>query len=442
MKNKRRISFIEKPEETYLVKDIEELNEIITQCRNQHRPLANLDLSNIELKNIDLSKMTIENVIFNTFDVTVSENKLIYNVCFKGSRLSKVSFAQCNLVRCNFDKLEPVKKEYEKLSHCLGINVEQNLETHIEETDFFLCQFELCRFRETYIKIADFRYSQFLNCSLGGSQIELGDFYMAAFKGTTNFTNCIWTHCSITNATFENHCLRMNSIKKLAQESYKNYSEIIIKYETWHKQNPCADFSCLNKAEDKNCIVKSKSYISREASEVYALLSGLYAGKGLFKDSNIAYELAKKNEAWSQYYTLKDELIILTSKLLPNKKKRHDTQSPNEMPRSRISRILKSLACIISFFPCWLLGFGYKLKNVVVFFITLVLVFGYIFHVKNDECNVWYDEVGYSLNNAMGPLDEFIEAVGCWLSSVQTTTGLLLIGFAGFIIANRIRNNY
>lgn len=80
--------------------------------------------------------LDIENVIFNTFDVKESEYKQIYNVCFKGARLHNVSFAQCQLVRCNFDKWELTLKEQEKLSLELEINAGQKRETYLEEVDF------------------------------------------------------------------------------------------------------------------------------------------------------------------------------------------------------------------------------------------------------------------------------------------------------------------
>lgn len=433
----KRVSFVERADEIYCVKTVEELEEIMAHCREQHKKLANLNLSGIRLSNVDMSGLIIENVIFNFFDVENPEWKPVYNVCFKGSRLHKVSFAQCKLVRCNFDKWEPVLKEKAKLSSgecCVG----RQQKTHMEEVDFFLCQFELCRFRKANIRMADFRYSQFTDCSLGGSRIELGDFYMAAFRGTTNFTDCMWTHCSMTNATFENNCLRIKSIRKLAQECYGDYSNYIIGYKTWYKQNPCADFSCQNEAEDKGSVVGSRSYIRREASEVYALLSGFYAGKGLFRDSNMAYERAKRNEALSQYYVLKEVWIKWWRRLFEDKGKGNGVVGIG----TELRRIGKSLLSLLAFVPCWVFGFGYKLMNVVICFIVLVLGFGYVFHIKGNKCEEWYDELGYSLNNSMGPLSEFIDVVGCWLSSLQTTIGLLLVGFAGFIIANRIRNNY
>lgn len=416
-----RISFIDQSAKMQKVKDAEELNELITQCRKQHKPFSCLDLSDVDLRNLDMSYLNIENVIFNTFDIKKNQYKPIHNVCFKGSRLHKVCFAQCQLVRCNFDKWELTQKEQEKISHEPGINAEQIHETHLEETDFFLCRFESCRFRKTNIKIADFRYSKFIDCSLGESRIELGDFYMTAFSGTTSFTDCRWWHCSITNATFENHCLRIKSIDKLVQEYYNDYSQIIIGHPRWFKQNPCADFSHQNDDEDKNRKIKSQAYTHQEASEVYALLSGFYAGKGLFKDSNLAYKRAKCNEALKHYFVLKDALKNITENL---------------------GTICKSLAGLFSFLLCWIMGFGYKITNVLICFVLLVIGYSFVFHTKKNDSIAWYNELAYSLNNSMGPFEKFIDIVGCWLSSLQTTAGLLLIGFAGFIIANRIRNNY
>lgn len=418
------ISFIDKSAKMRKVKDVEELNEIITQCRELNKPLSCLDLSDVDLKDLNMTCLDIENVIFNTFDVK-AKYKQISNVCFKGSRLRNVCFAQCQLIRCNFDKWELTLKEQEKISCELGINVQQIHETHLEEVDFFFCRFETCRFRRTNVKIADFRYSKFIDCSLGGSCIWLGDFYMAAFNGTTSFTDCLWSHCSITNATFENYCLRIKSINKLAQECYKDYSEIIIGHKQWFKQNPCADFSHQNDDEDKNHKIKSQAYIHQEASEVYALLSGFYAGKGLFKDSNLAYERAKRNEALKHYFILKDALINIHINACKN-----------------VGTACKSLASLFSFLLCWIMGFGYKITNVLICFILLVTGYSFVFHIKKDDSMAWYNELAYSLNNSMGPFEKFIDIVGCWLSSLQTTAGLLLIGFAGFIIANRIRNNY
>ena len=430
------ISFVDKSK-THRVKSIGKLKRKIAQCRKQKIPLADLDLSNIDMRNIDMQGLVIENVIFNTFNVRDPQKKEIYNVNFQGSILRNVCFAQCKLVCCNFDSYEKRDRKA-KLWSTLDINIEQDIQSRIKganiaEADFFQCRFESCRFRKTYICIADFRYSQFSDCSLSGSQVEFGDFYMAAFQGTTNFIDCLWTYCSITSVTFENHCLSMKSITKLVQESYEVYSWFT-GYKTWYRKNPCGTFSFL---VESDTFLEKKSYILHEVSETYALLCGLYAGKGFFSDSNVAYERAKRNEAYSQYCLLKDR-----------------------------KKSVKALVSLFSFILCWFLGFGYKLKNVVVSFILLVFSFGYVYYIKKNvfgtcfkenscscceklgcsqfdelDCN-WHDILGHSLINAMGSSDRFTDVVGYGLGSLQTLMGLLLIGFAGFIIANRIRNNY
>lgn len=426
----RKISFVQNRYPLTVIYKVEDLISQIASCREKQIPLANLDLSNIEIRDIDMSGIEIIDVVFNSYDVTHSDYKSIRNVSFKGSKLTRVSFAQCSLERCNFDNDEPTLKEIAKQQEKNVDNVFKKAKTVINEADFFMCRWESCRLRRSEINVADFRYSEFINCSLGGCRINLGDFYMAAFKGTTNFTDSVFVHCSITNAVFENDVIRMKGIRQLVQECHEDYSNVIIGHANWHKQNPCADFSHLNESEDKGLVVKSKAYIHQEASIVYAQLSGLYAGKGFFKDSNLAYEKAKRNEALANYYEMMNEFRLLFSR---NRGKKIG---------SIITQIVKDILTLFKFSICWVLGFGYKLKNVVVCIAALIIGYTLLFHVKSATEYPWYDELAYSLNNTIGPYEKFMEVVDVWLSSIQTTIGILLIGFAGFVIANRVRSNY
>ena len=429
-KEDRRISFVTDVDSLRVINDIISLKSLVATCKENNIPLTNLDLSNVEIKDIDMSGLEIVNVVFNTYDVTRSGYKTISNVSFKGSKLTKVSFAQCSLERCNFDNDKPTLKELAKRQEDTSTHALKNYKTIINEGDFFMCRWESCRLRRSEVNIADFRYSEFINCSLGGCRIRLGDFYMTAFRGTTNFTDSVFMECSITNTIFENDCIRMKGIEKLVQECYEDYSNIIIGHPQWYKQNPCADFSHQNDNEDKGNSVKSKVYTHQEASVVYAQLSGLYAGKGFFKDSNLAYEKAKCNEAWSRFYDLKDKFSNLVAPL--NDEKRN----------TNMGGIGKNLFSLLKFAICWTLGFGYKLKNVVACIIILVIGYTLLFHVKSDCSFPWYNELAFSLNNTIGPYEKFMEVVDIWLSSIQTTIGILLIGFAGFVIANRVRSNY
>lgn len=426
----KRVSFVNDINGLRVINKIDDLKSIITQCRENNTPLAKLDISNIEIKNIDMSGLEITDVIFNTFDVAQANYKLIYNVSFKGAKLTRVSFAHCSLERCNFDNDEPTLKELIKQKEIVLTETLKDSKTIINEADFFMCRWDSCRLRKTEVNIADFRYSEFINCSLGGCHINLGDFYMTAFRGTTNFTDSIFMHCSITNAIFENDLIRMKGINKLVQECYKDYSNVIIGHKNWYKQNPCADFSHQNDNEDKGHNVKSKAYTHLEASVVYAQLSGLYAGKGFFKDSNHAYEKAKRNEAWAKYYDLVNECCNII------------TRFRNKRKNVSISNICKDFYALLKFAIFWVLGFGYKLTNIVLCIVSLVVGYSLLFHIKSEQKDPWYNELAYSLNNTIGPYEKFMEVVDIWLSSIQTTIGILLVGFAGFVIANRVRSNY
>lgn len=443
----KKASFVENIDELKKVNDITELKNLINQCRENKEPLTNLNLSGVELKNIDMSVLDIVNVVFNTYNVENSDYKEIYNVSFKGSKLTKVCFAQCSFERCNFDKYKPTQKELEKQNK--NIDTLVDIDTIIHEADFFMTRWESSRFRNTKIDIADFRYSEFKNCSMGGCHIMLGDFYMAAFLGTTDFTGSTFKHCSITNAIFENDLIRVKGIDKLVQECYDDYSNVIIGHKKWFKQNPCGDFSYKNEGEDEGRIVKSKIYTHDEASVVYAQLSGLYASKGFFKDSNLAYERAKCNEAYSKLYEVIYECSKLADKLSEKIKKiftKNTTEQENKkkVDPVNLGKIGKNIFSLINIGVSWILGFGYKLKNVLFCIVFLVLGYALIYHtkLKTPYEMKWYNELACSLNNTIGPYEDFYRVVGLWLSSIQTTLGILLVGFAGFVLANRVRNNY
>lgn len=427
------ISFVEQSS-LRKINQIEELKLLIDLCRKNNTPLSRLDLSAVALENLDMSGLEISDVIFNSYDAQVPAPKPIRNLSFQGAKLTRVSFAYCQLIRCNFDRQERTQREQLKQSSEVKSD-KVIVETTLNEVDFFMCQWQSCRLRKTIVTVADFRYSSFENCSMGGCRITLGDFYMTAFKGTTNFMESHFIHCSITNATFDHDCIRIKGIEGLAQESYEDYSSVIIGHKRWYKQNPCGNYSHQNEGEDQGDTMRSKSFTHHEASVVYAHLSGFYAGKGLFKDSNVAYERAKRNEAWASYYAIRWEWQRFTGKT--------PTDKEALPPRTTSLRnIGKELLRLLNFGLCWTLGFGYKLSNVIICFVVLVVGFSVLFHWKSIDVFPWHTELAYSLNNSIGSFDLFISVLGAWVSSMQTTIGILIVGFAGFVIANRVRNNY
>ena len=379
------ISFVEKNNLTVL-KSREELEKLL----QLHKPLKGYDFSLIDLKDLDFSDFELEDVIFNYFDVGRKERKEIFNVNFQGCTMNRVSFAHCSFCRCNFDsyskKLNLENEEITVVKHTTTMN----------ECDFFFCEFEKCRFINTKMEWVDFRYSSFTDCSMRCAQVKYGDFYMTAFHGTTNFPHSVFSLCSLTNATFDNHCLLMENIDRLIQENYELYS-IFIRKKNWSKHNPCADFSELDKAEEDLCkleekILEEKIYISQEAKFIYTTLSGLYSGKGLFRDSNKAYSKAKKCEA--QYYKL------LQQKALQRKAYR-------SWLKNKFRRVV----------PVFIMRIGYGYNPWPVMALLMMVWF--------VEALPWNNSLAASICNSMGPYFGKIEKLDPVLESLET----LLIGF-------------
>lgn len=404
--NMEKISFVKG--KLIKVKNRQELDTILNSCNHY---LTGYDLRDVDLSNVDFHDFRIDDVVFNVFDVKSKVHKEIFNVNFKGCIMNRVSFAHCSFNRCNFDSYTTTCVNDQGETH-----KEDNITT-INHCDFFFSQFTNCRFKNTKICVADFRYSSLTDCSMGYFNISYGDFYMTSFHGTTNFTHAAFKLCSITNATFENHCLLMENIDKLIQEDYYAYSNILMHQENWIKQNPCADFSSLNKAEDEKCEIESRIYIAREAQHIYTLLSGLYSGKGFFKDSNLAYAMAKNNEAL--FYKLRMK---------------------KDWDEKEICNLFKDLQGWLDPSIARALGYGFKVVPVLGICFILILLFWW-FLLVFDHPSSWDNGLAYSICNTMGPYFDHISEIYHLIAGIESALGILLVGFLGFVIANRIRNN-
>ena len=400
-----------------MLKSREQLKKLL----RLHKPLKGYDLSGIALRDLDFSGLRLEDVVFNYFDVKRKERKEIFNVNFKGCSMERVSFAHCSFCRCNFDS------DSEKLNHEEGETRAEKDSPKMSECDFFFCEFENCRFKNTKMSVVDFRYSSFTDCSMRCAQVTFGDFYMAAFHGTTNFPHSVFSLCSLTNATFDNHCLLMENIHRLIQEDYELYSDNFIHKKNWFKQNPCGNISKLKIAKGEDCELEVKIYISQEAKFIYTTLSGLYSGKGLFRDSNKAYSKAKKCEA--QYY-----------KLLQKKARQRKAY------RSSLKNIFRRVEPVF----IMRIGYGYKPWPVV----ALLMIVWFAEPLFSLAVSIWNSMALYFEKIKMPWLAEALSwigshAVSIWnsmapyfeLAPVLERLETLLIGLLGFVWANNIRNN-
>ena len=398
--------------------------------------ISDLDLSEMnDCSCIDFDGFKLQNIIFSRFDPESPDKRFLFNLSFVGAELHQVSFAQAHLQQCNFDTMDKdaIKKHHEKWGEDSIFTGElDEKKTILEEVDFFFCQLDYCRFRNTSLEKVDFRYSHVKDCTMGEVKVKLGDFYFCAFQGCTNFIGSRFTDCSFTCATFEHHSIRMSNIPDgIVQEYSDKYHNKLLHQENWMRYNQSASFSSMNPdANSKEYNDKSKANIAYEAAEFYKGLSGMFAGKGLNEDSNKAYKKSKDLEL----DFCKLELILDEKDRKPLAGK-ENVKAKTYRNRMWHIRLIKAL------------GYGFQWKAPTLWFGIIVLVWAAIYLMCNHFGEVCRS-FSWSLNNSMSPHEEFTKAfeqgicyVGTLIASLESVAGVLLIGFLGFIIANKVRNN-
>lgn len=436
-----KLSFIDENNiELKRVENIDELRKLVAECRETGGVLAGYDFSNLkEISCVCLDNMVLENIVFSRFCPCEKERPLLFQLSFLGASLTNVSFAQARLCQCNFDKMNKSanKKYQETFEGNSNVKKEEPVEkdTTLEKVDFFFTELEYCRFRQTQAKYVDFRYSKIANCTLSEFQVEKGDFYFCNFSGCTSFIDSKFTLCSFTCASFENVCIRMSNLNGIVQENEKVYHGDFLFNESllWNRYNPCSSFSSMN---HKECSLKSQIFIASEAMNFYRQMSGIYAGKGLNRDSNEAY----KEKVLKDRKYCKLLIQYFQSEEYKNGKKKK-TEKVNLEEKGLWYYRFRYWKTFLTQF----LGYGYKWWVPCLWFLGLVAIYWGIYQFTDKyvcfETPEWLQHIGYSLNNALSPFSEYYKVVSIVVSSIQSTIGVLLVGFLGFVIANKIRND-
>lgn len=382
------------------------------------KELKNLDLSevnfsgknNLVKRNFD--EWDIKNVIFSRFNPNTEGKKYLFGLSFKGAKLKNVGFTQAFLDRCNFDS---PRKE-------------------LKEIDFFFSEFNYCHFCDCYMDTIDFRYTKISDCSMRNINVTFGDFYFCNFKGCSSFQKSTFKNCSFTNAVFEHNVIRIESIKGILQDNYDIYKSVI-DLKVWSRYNPTGNESQIGRTEEE---------VLDEAVEMYKQLSGIYAGKGLNKDSNEAYRKMRNKEMQKNFLPIM-ELLSKIGRLI----------NKIFLP---IKKLFKYIGRLIYGPIIALFGYGYRLRNAFFLFTALIILGALLFHFSdNKSTKISYccccdsiehkstsfcEAVSYSVYNSVGSyVEEYVNTIGPFWTAVLSLFGLGLIAYIGFIFANKMRNN-
>ena len=453
-KNKAKLSFILEDETTFkTVNTVEELRQLVADCRKNGRALSKYDFSNLDvIDNVCFDRLVLEDVVFSRFRPCCNKRPLLFQLSFMGATLRRISFAHANLLQCNFDTIDENAHKQSKIDiegqDGNDINKDncKEIPTILEYADFFYSNLEYCRFRKTYSNYVDFRYSNINNCTLGEYEVKMGDFYCCNFLGSTNFIDSEFENCSFTNATFEHACIRMDNIRDgIVQENSDDYHNKFINNKGihWYRYNPCFSFSSMNHFSGVNK-EKSDAAIASESMNFYKQMSGVFAGKGLNRDSNKAYAkkvLEERKYSKAKLVELKKEKDCKAEPV--DLKKKEEKKDEEEKNKEHGKWYYRRKLC--STYAIQWMGYGYKLLNPFLGFLLIVIVFWMIFQFV--DCTVcintpeWLQHIGYSLNNALSPFEDYYKVVNIFISALQSTLGVLIVGFLGFVVANKVRNN-
>jgi len=342
--------------------------------------IEELDLSEFDFtkNDIDFSNKQLEGIIF-------SDNKTLKNISFQNSILINCKFDRVEMDSCDFSKA--------KIKGTGDAKFASFNNSKIYKT----------KFRDAEIETCDFRYADVVDCTLQGAHFVYTDFYRTAFKGITVFQDVKIESSSLNYISFETFCMTNENLVKnkfgatLVQENKEVYRDFLGK---WVR---------LDISKNKMSIIEG-GLASRykEAERIYRQLSALWESKGHNRDAEWAYMQGKRMER----------------KRLWNE--------------SEKNKFLNKIKAFINFLLDIVLGYGVSLTKVICTYLVLILLFGVIYRLT--AVHDLGSSIKLSLGYIIGVRTASFPAIET-LSMLQTGIGMLLTGFMGFIVANKIRKS-
>jgi uncharacterized protein YjbI with pentapeptide repeats len=261
-----------------------------------------------------------------------------------------------------------------------------------------------CDFSNSAIEACDFRYAEIVDSTLEGAYFKFADFYRTAFKGITVFKDTKIEASSLNYISFETFCITRDNLVKtkpgsifLIQENKDNFERFLT---MWERED-----SLGNKMPSAEKLLPSRY---GEAERIYRQLSALWEAKGHNKDAGWAYAQGKKME---------------------RKKLLHENKN------NKFINIIKAFFNLLAYS---LLGYGVSLRKVLIAYVLFILIFGVIYKLKLP------DGIGASMMRSLtyaATLGSSSSQALELIQIIQMTIGVLLTGFIGFVLANKIRKS-
>jgi uncharacterized protein YjbI with pentapeptide repeats len=346
----------------------------------QEKTITGLDLTHFDFiqNNVNFSDKQLEGVDF-------SDNQTLKNVFFRKAILIDCKFERSGIDACDFTEAEIKGTGAAKYASFKDAKIYKT------------------KFRDAVIDVCDFRYADIEDCTLQGAYLKYTDFYRTAFKGITVFQDCKIESSSLNYISFETFCFISDNLKKnqagasLVQGDEDVYKDFLGK---WVRLD--------NVKNEMSVIEGGLATRYAEAERIYRQFSALWEGRGHNKDAEWAYVHGKRMERKRLWFEEK-------SNTFKNKFK-------------------AAINLIIDIF----LGYGTRLSRVATTYLLIIALFGCIYKALSPQdisaC------LTLSLGYIIGVRNPSVPAVES-LSMLQTGIGMLLTGFMGFIVANKVRKS-
>ncbi|MCL2186329.1 MAG: pentapeptide repeat-containing protein [Treponema sp.] len=357
----------------------------ITNAQELQRLINENAIKELDLTEFDFTENQINFSGKQLEGIDFSDNKTLRNVLFQKSILIDCMFERAFVDACDFTHAQIKGSGDAKYASFKDAKIYKT------------------KFREAQIDLCDFRYADIIDSTLQGAYLRYTDFYRTAFKGITIFQDAKIESSSLNYISFETFCITSDNLKKnkagasLVQENHAVYEDFLAK---WIR---------LDNVKNEMSIVEgglASKY--REAERIYRQFSALWEGRGHNKDAEWAYVQGKRMERKRLWFESKDNIFI-----------------------NKLKAILNLLLDVV-------LGYGVRLLRVIGTYLMLIVIFALIYKLlsNHDIVNCMRLSIGYTI----GVRSEASPAIEI-LSMLQTGMGMLLTGFMGFVVANKVRKS-